>query len=185
MHVTSILGSGGLRLRGFGPEDVQGRRACGRDPEIMRMFGGSPTFTAPVPMTTEEAVAWYDQVTDGPDPHHWAIELDGRFVGTARLHSVDETDRRARYALGILDRGVWGRGVGRQVTRMVLDFGFEQLGLHRIDLRVLAFNERALRCYRSCGFTEEGRERESAFVDGAWHDDVIMGILAHELEISS
>ena len=50
-------------------------------------------------------------------------------------------------------------------------------GLHRIDLRVLAYNTRATRCYLRAGFVEEGREREAALVDGTWHDDVIMGIL--------
>jgi RimJ/RimL family protein N-acetyltransferase len=61
-----------------------------------------------------------------------------------------------------------------------LGFGFQRLGLHRIDLRVLAFNERAIRCYLRCGFTEEGREREAARVNEGRHDDVIMGILEQE-----
>lgn len=45
-----------------------------------------------------------------------------------------------------------------------------------VDLRVLGFNSRAVASYRACGFVEEGRERESCWFDGAWHDDVIMGI---------
>ena len=57
---------------------------------------------------------------------------------------------------------------------------FDDLGLRRVDLRVLAYNERAIRCYLSCGFVEEGRERESALVDGERYDDLIMGVLAHE-----
>jgi RimJ/RimL family protein N-acetyltransferase len=54
------------------------------------------------------------------------------------------------------------------------------LKLHRISVRVVAYNARALGAYRKCGFTTEGREREAAFVDGAWHDDVMMGILDRE-----
>jgi RimJ/RimL family protein N-acetyltransferase len=45
---------------------------------------------------------------------------------------------------------------------------------------VLAYNKRAIRAYEKCGFVIEGREREAAFVDGAWHDDVMMGLLDHE-----
>lgn len=177
---TPRLGAGGLLLRAFEPGDIEGRRACGKDPEIMRMFGGVPDFTEPVAMTREEAAGWYERVTSDPNPLHWAVELDRRFIGTARLHSLDETDQRARYAVGLLDRTVLGRGLGRQVTRLVLEYGFTVVGLHRVDLRVLAFNVRAINCYRRCGFVEEGRERESAFIDGTWHDDVIMGILDHE-----
>lgn len=47
---------------------------------------------------------------------------------------------------------------------------------------MLAINERAIRSYKKCGFKIEGRERESAFLDGRWHDDLIMGLLEHELQ---
>ena len=65
------------------------------------------------------------------------------------------------------------------MTRLVLAYAFDS-GLHRVGLRVLATNERAVRCYTSCGFKLEGRERESARIDGVWQDDLIMGILARE-----
>jgi [ribosomal protein S5]-alanine N-acetyltransferase len=51
-----------------------------------------------------------------------------------------------------------------------------------VDLRVLAFNERAIACYTKCGFVIEGRERETALIDGTWYDDVMMSILEHECD---
>ena len=47
--------------------------------------------------------------------------------------------------------------------------------------RSLASNERALACYRACGFRPEGRERDAACVDGQWRDDLILGLLDREL----
>lgn len=188
MHIpdqTPRLQADGLVLRTFTPSDIEGRRACGKDPEIIKMFGGTPSFTEPVAMSRDEATAWYDRITADPEPLHWAIEHDGRFIGSARLHSTNTTDRRARYAVGLLDRNLLGRGLGRRVTRIVLAYGFETVGLHRIDLHVLAFNTRGIRSYQSCGFLEEGREREAAYVDGSWHDDIIMGILDHEFAAST
>jgi hypothetical protein len=91
----------------------------GKDPEIIRKAGGSPAFEEPMPMSSDEAEAWYEQVSSDPNPLHWAIELQGRFAGTARLHSVG-ADRHARYAVGLLDRKLPGSGPGRQVTRLVL-----------------------------------------------------------------
>jgi RimJ/RimL family protein N-acetyltransferase len=55
-----------------------------------------------------------------------------------------------------------------------------ELGLHRVSVRVVAYNERAIQAYKKCGFRIEGREREAALVDGVWHDDVIMGVLESE-----
>ena len=54
------------------------------------------------------------------------------------------------------------------------------MDLHRISLRVIDYNERAIRCYKSVGFVEEGRERETAFIQGRWRDDLIMGLLDRE-----
>lgn len=177
---TPRLRSARTLLRPFQPDDVDGRIRCGKDPGIIRMFGGSPAFDEPVSMSREEATAWYEAVSSDANPLHWAVEFDGDFIGTARLHHLDASDRRARYAVGLLDAGRLGIGLGTEVTRSVLRYGFGELGLHRIDLRVLAYNTRAIRCYRRCGFVEEGREREAAYVSGAWHDDVIMGVLEDE-----
>ncbi|HET7769765.1 MAG TPA: phosphotransferase, partial [Chloroflexota bacterium] len=48
---------------------------------------------------------------------------------------------------------------------------------HRVGLRVLDSNPRAIRAYEKCGFVREGHERETVFMDGAWRGDVIMGCL--------
>lgn len=114
------------------------------------------------------------------DPLYWAVTTNDRCIGTAFLHSLVKNDKRARYAIGIFDPSDWGRNFGTEATRLVLDYAFQQLNLHRVDVRVLAYNKRAIRCYEKCGFVQEHIERESAWVDGQWHNDLIMGILAHE-----
>ena len=81
--------------------------------------------------------------------------------------------------------GSFGSPIGEldsahDAVRVLLRFGFDGLGLHRISLGVFAFNTRALHVYRELGFTEEGRIRDHWFRDGAWHDDVRMAILAEE-----
>jgi ribosomal-protein-alanine N-acetyltransferase len=174
---TPVLRTERLLLRPFEPSDLEGRRVLGRDPEIMQMFGGSPDFTEPVPMSDDEAQEWYDFWTSDPDPLRWAVEHEGRFIGTTNLHSLREDDRKAQFGIGLLDRRTWGQGLGGEITREVVRYSFEEVGLHRIGLKVFAHNVRAIKCYARCGFVEEGREREAAYVGGAWRDDVIMGIL--------
>ena len=62
----------------------------------------------------------------------------------------------------------------------MLGYAFKTLRLHRVGIRVLAYNKRAIRAYEKCGFGVEGRERETAFVNGVWHDDIMMGLLDRE-----
>lgn len=177
---TPVLRGERAVLRPFTDSDVMARARLGQDAEITRMFGGAPSWSGVREVTEADARSWYDHVTTDGNPHHWAVDVAGDFVGTARLHGLDDHDRRARYAVGILNGSLLGRGIGQDVTRTVLTYAFEDLALHRVDLRVLAFNERAIACYRRCGFVEEGREREAARIGDEWHDDIIMGILAHD-----
>ena len=107
-------------------------------------------------------------------------DADGRCIGTIRLHGIVAADRRARLAIGIFDHRFWSRGYGSEAIRLLPGYAFNAMRLHRVDLRVLAYNTRAIRAYERCGFVREGSERESALVDGVWHDDIIMGILEHE-----
>lgn len=185
-----------LMLRRPVLDDVAARLEVPRDPEEHRMYGGSgepKTFTreeiedrlaaiANQDLTQARhfviaALAWPDgRPTDQPD---------GRYIGSIRLHGIYWPDRRAKLAIGIFDRRFWSHGYGAEAIRLLLGYGFDELGLHRIDLRVLAYNTRAIRCYEKCDFVREGVERESAFVDGEWHDDVMMSILEHEYRAQS
>ena len=172
-----LIGSS-VTLRRPRSEDVLDRLALGQAPEIVRMFGADPAAVRPL---TEVATReWIDRL--GQHPHAWVIEHDGKFLGEIRLDAVDDNDRRARLAVGLYDPAKLGLGLGRQAIRLVLGHAFHGLKLHRVGLRVVEYNVRAIRCYLACGFVEEGREREAAFVSGEWHDDVIMGLLAREFE---
>ncbi len=71
-------------------------------------------------------------------------------------------------------------GNGTEALRLALRYAFGDLGLHKVYLRVLDYNVRAIRAYEKCGFVREGIERESANVAGEWHDDVMIAILEPE-----
>ena len=76
--------------------------------------------------------------------------------------------------------GLRGRGLGREVTRLVLSWAFEVLGAHRVQLEVLAGNRPAINCYLACGFRREGVRREAELYPGGWKDIVMMGVLCSE-----
>lgn len=167
-----------LRLRRAVADDAAARFSLGRNEEIERMFGVSVGDTQS--MTMDEAEAWAR--ARSANPYVWIIEVAGHLIGEIKLHSVNARDRRASMAIAIYDPQQLGKGFGSEAIRLLLHHAFTELDLHRISMRVLAFNERAIRAYQKCGFKVEGRERETAFVDGMWHDDLMMGILSRELQ---
>ena len=171
-----VLHGPNVTLRPARAEDVDAFLALESDPQIHEMFGGSrDTFGL---ITSEVADSIVRRLLQ--HPFAWVME-QARVIGEVRLDRVDLNDRRASLAIGIYDPRGLGRGFGTEAIRLVLGFAFGKLKLHRISVRVLAYNHRAIRAYEKCGFVVEGREREAAFVNGEWHDDVIMGLLDREL----
>lgn len=166
-----------LLLRPFRSRDRAERLAIGRDPDFHRLVGGDPARSS-LPLTAADADRWYRTVSS--QPLHWAIDHGERLIGASALHPLDRGNRRARFSIGIFAAGDRGRGFGTEVTRRLLQFAFSELGLHRVDLRVLEFNLAALRMYERCGFRREGVEREGVLIGGSWYGDVMMSILEHE-----
>jgi RimJ/RimL family protein N-acetyltransferase len=168
-----------LTLRAHRDDDRVARQRHGFHREIELGYGSDTPTRA---MTDAEVEGWVEFLSAkaAVGAVCWAVELDGELVGHAFLLDVRESGRKARLAIGMYAPQFIGRGLGPEAIRLVLGHAFGTLGMHRVDLKVLDFNDRAIAAYRSCGFVEEGRERESCWVDGQWHDDVIMGVLDRE-----
>lgn len=143
--------------------------------ELIRMYGGDTRNLSP--KTKERAQRFINAILK--NKLEWCVEFEGRLVGKARL-IINERDNRARYAVGLFDYKVWGKGLGTEITQLILGYAFEELKLHLIDLRVLQYNTRAIRCYEKCGFVQEGIEREGALIEGKYKTDVFMSILDRE-----
>lgn len=81
------------------------------------------------------------------------------------------------FRIALVGPEVFDRGYGTEATRLVRDFAFGPLGLHRLSLDVVADNERAIRVYDKVGFVLEGRRREVQRVAGLWRDTLELGML--------
>ncbi len=140
------------------------------------MYGGQAEQMPP--RTQDHARDWLTWLKS--QPHARIIEVAGEAQGEVRLHNLSAADRSARLAIGLFREDLLGRGIGQQAVRKTLDHAFGPMGLHRIDLKVLAFNTRAIACYRACGFVHEGTLREAVRLDDGWQDEWIMAVLAKD-----
>ena len=100
-------------------------------------------------------------------------------VGNIGLFDVRTKDRGAELGIA-LGREYIGRGYGTDAVRVIVAYGFREIGLHRIALSVAPYNPAGIRAYEKAGFVEEGRYRESVLHDGHWYDEVLMSILDRE-----
>lgn len=136
------------------------------------MYGVDPAELTP--LTEREVDRWYNRLCR--NPMEWVIDVDRRCVGNLRLSSMGEPAGSAMYAIGLFAEADCGRGTGTIVTRIILRHAFERLEMRRLALRVLEHNERAIACFRTCGFSEESREPDRVFLNDRWYSDILMSI---------
>ena len=161
-------------LRALRPDDVEPLWQMRQDRAFWAQTDGRPLL----PRTLGEYRAQYEAPSTGDDAQ-FAVEVDGVLAGRCLVFEVDPLARHAEIGLSLLPE-FRGRGLGRDVLRVLLDYGFRSRNLRRIHLQTLASNEPALRAYRAAGFVEEGRRREHAWVEGRYDDVVLMAVLRSE-----
>lgn len=147
------------------------------DPVVARYLE-SGTF----PTTLEQLERYYDRSAAAPAEVHLAIaECEGdAHVGNVKLGPIDWVHRRATFGILVGERRCWGRGIGTRATRLMVEYAFDRLDLHRVVLGVYAEHEAAVRSYARVGFRVEGRCREDFFHEGARKDRLWMGLLRSE-----
>jgi diamine N-acetyltransferase len=137
-------------------------------------------FSAPYRPVHEPAHGdWFDAITRDRDRVIFAIRSKPQheLLGTVQLTDLHPIYRHAQMLIRIGDPRHHGRGLGTEALRLLLDFAWRDLNLHRVWAGVFARNERAVACYRKAGFAEEGRLRDGVFIDGKWDDFIVMGVL--------
>src|ERR1017187_3282464 len=129
-----------------------------------------------VPRETEEQ--WFRHIIEDRDQLNLAICIAGsdEHIGNIYLRDLEWISRRAEMHVFIGSTSHRRRGSGSKAIRQLLAYAFNDLGLHRIFLQVLAENITAINVYGRCGFVKEGLLRQHVFKQGEWKDVIIMGI---------
>ncbi len=113
--------------------------------------------------------------------YDWAMiyEPDCKMVGTCGFTAFHCSSDCAEVGY-VLNPEYWGRGIASEALARVLDFGFGELGLHRIEARFIEGNDRSRRVMEKCGMTFEGILRENMLVKGEYVNVGICSVLKSE-----
>ena len=167
-HVGSVV------LRRPEARDIDALYAQKNDPEVANLLGG---FS--LGYSRRDLEGWIEAHRTRRDEIIWVIadsETD-TCLGHVGLYNIDGRIRSGEFAIMIGEKSAWGKGLGTEVTRYVLDYAFDALNRNRVHLTVLATNPRAIAVYEKLGFEREGVMRQAQFKRGAYIDVVVMGKL--------
>jgi RimJ/RimL family protein N-acetyltransferase len=160
-----------IKLEYFTPQDFPLLIDWISDELLLQNWAGSQ-FRFPL---THEKLDWYIRDTNDFNNSSTLVykavdSLTGQTVGHISLTAINRPNRSARITRVLVgDTAERGKGIGEQITRAMMQIGFEELNLHRMSLGVYDFNEPAIRCYKKCGFRVDGVLRDiSRHGDDYW-----------------
>ena len=171
-----VLEGAAVRLRPIADADTDLIVKWRNTPSVVQNFIFRQTFTP------EMHCNWLaTKVATGQVVQYIIIDkADDKPVGSVYYRDIDSHNRSAEYGIFIGEESARGKGLGTETAKLFTDFGFAELQLHRISLRVLAENTAARRSYEKAGFVQEGVFRDMELLDGQYRDVVFMARLAEK-----
>lgn len=102
-------------------------------------------------------------------------------LGSVYLRDIDKQNKKAEFGIFIGEDEARGKGIGTKSTKLILQYGFCELGLHKIYLRVFSNNLQAIKAYEKAGFIYSGTAKDDILLpNGKYQDIIFMSIINKE-----
>jgi ribosomal-protein-alanine N-acetyltransferase len=172
----------GIVLREMREDDAPEVVRIIADPDVVR-------YTLFPPVSEEEVRAWFQashrDSAESRKYRWWGIEDSGTKALAGFCGFVMEPQFEAGEAWYLLDRPWWGRGLGTQAARLLVEKGFREFGMHRVWAYVCPPNEASIRILEKLGLRREGLLRKNLKIQGQWMDSYVYAVLREEWEVQS
>jgi RimJ/RimL family protein N-acetyltransferase len=170
-----------LKIRPWRTTDVDDIWPVVSDPEFPRLMSWNAHKDK---SETREWIEHAMHVSSSNEELKWAIEHDGKAIGSIGFHEITWQIRAMR-----LDRGELGywlapayqrKGIMTEAVQAVVRYGFETVGLHKIFVQCMAENVASRRVIEKASFRWVGRAEDDAWRDGKWHAHLLYELTAPE-----
>ncbi|OIU71762.1 GNAT family N-acetyltransferase [Rossellomorea aquimaris] len=168
-----------VKIRDLTLEDAEDRYQWCLDKEVTKHLNMPEKYP---PFSREETRNWIKMCinkTNGYEQKAIVTE-EGTHIGWIDLKNIDKLNKHAEIGIAIGEKAYWGRGYGLAAMKEMLQWGFNELGLNKIWLRVEVDNDKAIKSYLRMGYVEEGILRQDRLRNGEFVDRVRMSILRSE-----
>lgn len=178
MIINKLLVGKKVRLTSFKEEYLPIFESWYNDTAFLRLYDVVSAF--PKSKAQLQEMIWDTQKSN--DKYIFAVKSieEDKLLGVTGFENILWNNGTAVVYIGIGDESFRGQGIGKEALALTLEFGFQELNFHRIQLTVLSYNKPAISLYESLGFKKEGVYREFIHRDGNRHDMYLYGILRNE-----
>ena len=158
----------------------------GDAPALLELLatGEVAKFISPPPTTVEgfeRFISWAQQEQRAGRYACFAVVPEGMTtaVGIFQLRQLEPQFGTAEWGFA-LGRAFWGSGIFATAARLVVDFAFETVGVHRLEARAAVGNGRGNGALSKIGAVKEGMLRRSFLRHGQYHDQVLWSIVRED-----
>ncbi|RIW38511.1 GNAT family N-acetyltransferase [Bacillus salacetis] len=127
----------------------------------------------------KERIRQFARDKENDHAYHFGIYLsrEDRLIGTINLFQVLRGSLQSAFIGYFLDHGHNGRGYATEAAKLIVQFGFAELRLHRIEAGVMPHNVGSIRVLEKSGFQKEGIARKNVRINGKWEDHQVLAII--------
>lgn len=135
-----------------------------------------PYFIYQKPFTVEGHRKWLEtEIFSGKGFQFIVHKIeDDKPIGCTYLRDYDANARKAEYGVFIGEVGERGKGIGKEVLTLTLQFVFDELRLHKVYARAFANNMPSVQSFLKCGFEQEAYLKDEEFINDEYRDIVLL-----------
>lgn len=169
-----MIKGNGFALRHIKMSDAKVLFECERDKEARKNFMSTPKNIKEVEVGIRKNILEYKK--KWPSRENFAIEVDGKIVGSVGIRSLDGESLRKRGAVGIVSYMLHlkfrGRGFASKALKLITNYSFKKFKLKRITGRCRSFNKASARVLEKAGYKLEGTHRKEEYKNGRYYDNM-------------
>lgn len=169
-------------LRPFEEKDCDVMYTILNEPNLKKLTGSvssdEEAFAAPQPEEREKILQWYRTRNEQNNRLDLAVvdKESNQVIGEVVFNEYDEETNNVNFRV-LLSEASCNKGLGTEALSLFIQYGMEELELHKIGLEVYSFNPRAEKVYQKVGFKLEGIKREEFIYNREYIDVKIYGLL--------
>lgn len=139
-------------------------------------------LTARGPISFDQQIQYFETTQNSHKHRVLAIVLHegDRYIGNIGLHNIDWQSRVATSGTLIGETDCWGLGYAKEAKLLLLEHAFKDMGLRRVESKIMAPNVASARCQLACGYKLEGVSRQRHFRGGKYVDEHLYAILRED-----
>ena len=130
-------------------------------------------------LTYEGQKRWFQNISTSNTQEYYILHNENNKIGMIRTDQIDYINRSIRVGGDILPE-FSGKGNGTIMMKLIKNYCFNYLNMHRLWLSVLEINERAIHVYKKAGFVEEGKQRDAIYRNNKYIDYIMMSLLRRD-----